>query len=130
MRRDLTVDQKAQILCAFMGVFEAEKARQRKKAAGLEAGRGRPKQLTLNSAQPFRAPEAAQVIAAKIGISRDKVRQARKVHEGSPELAEQVKAGKLPLKEAVRALPGEAPKKRRPISFRSLSEARHSRFER
>jgi hypothetical protein len=50
MRRDLTVDQKAQLLYAFIGVLEAEQARQRQKAAGAigaahgsEGGRGHKK---------------------------------------------------------------------------------------
>jgi hypothetical protein len=52
---------------------------------GGEGGDGHKQDLTPKSAQGVsRAPEAAQIIADKIGISRDKVRQARKVHERSP----------------------------------------------
>ena len=49
--------------------------------------------------------------------------QAARVEKASPELAEKVKTGQqLPLRKAVKALPGGSPKKEQPFRFEVFRE--------
>jgi hypothetical protein len=86
------------------------------------------KPLSLNSdpgasGRDRNAGKTTARIAVKAGVSRYKVEQAARVEKASPELAEKVKTGQLPLRKAVKALPGGSPKKEQPFRFRGLSGA-------
>jgi ParB-like chromosome segregation protein Spo0J len=105
-RRTLTDDQIVVISAQLMAMKEAERAKQAQKAGvsadGAAGGRGRKKNLAANSTQGFRAPTTTQKIAKDAGVSDHKARQAVFVQQHAPELAEDVKCGKLPLKEAAK----------------------------
>jgi ParB-like chromosome segregation protein Spo0J len=123
-RRHLTEDQKAAVVQEARARLEAEaKERQRLAGAhGQKGGRSRRKTLVADSPQGFastaperpaaedaaaqrrwrRAPTTRKRLAELAKVSEHKIRQAERVQTAAPDLAEQVVAGTMPLREAER----------------------------
>ena len=105
-RRHLTEDQKAAVVQDARSRLEAE-ARERKAAAGRKAAPGRPAQKAEKDvADPphlsRRAPTTRKRLAKLADVSEHKIRQAERVQTAAPDLAKQVVAGTMPLREAER----------------------------
>ena len=106
MRRNLTEDQKA-LLANELQQELSEKALQEKYVSqqrGID-GQFAPSSVTLSDdGKRDTRKEAAQAV----GVSERKVRQAKKVQDANPELAEQVRAGTKSLRQAIWLHPGDA----------------------
>jgi len=108
-RRDLTEDQRIQMITDLRAAqFEAE-AQERKQATQF----GAKPTVGMNSSPPGRPREkiAAELKASGIKASEHKVRQALAAREAG--LSEVVKAGQMPLKEAAKTAPTK-PRKAKP----------------
>jgi ParB-like chromosome segregation protein Spo0J len=113
-RRQLTDDQRAMLALAEMEWLAEKGKASRKEAAqsqgprGAEGGRGRKKPLEDDAAPkgltslPSPAERARPRAAKSHNVSERKVKQARKVKNANPALAEKVKAGELSLSRAAR----------------------------
>jgi ParB-like chromosome segregation protein Spo0J len=102
-RRHLTDDQRVMIAADVLRIKEQRAAKKRQQEAGKHGaagGRGHRKTLTANSTQGFRAPTTVQKIAAAAKGTEHQARQAVAVANHAPELAEEVKRGTIPLREA------------------------------
>lgn len=103
-RRHLTHDQLAALAVELEpGIAKAAKERQRE--GGKTAGRGRPKKVVPDPAQPKikPAPKSRQVVAAITGAKPGAVSDAKKLKKVDPERFEQVKAGTVTLAAAKKA---------------------------
>lgn len=107
-RRHLTDDQRIMIVTGALRIKEAEAAKARQIEGGKrgkEGGRGHRKTLAANSTQGFRAPTTTQKIAAAANGTDHQARQALAVAQHAPELVDEVKTGRIPLKDAVKQIP-------------------------
>ena len=102
-RRNLTPDQKALIQASYTEMVEKLKAEglQAKAEGGKSAGVGRPQKVLANSPKAIPPVRSRKALAAQAGVSEHKIRQAQAIAD-QPELLEQVKAGTLALKDAVK----------------------------
>jgi ParB-like chromosome segregation protein Spo0J len=110
-RRHLTDDQRVMIVAAFLPLIKEETSAA--KTAGRSAG-GKRRSLNLNSGSSCRDPKkmhadsAAGKLAERADVSRYKAEQVIAVEESAPDLADKVRAGKVSLKEAVKAVKEKA----------------------
>lgn len=118
-RRHLTDDQKATIGYEISGWQAKNEAAEKKTQTQFkgQAGPGRGnKTVTSKSTQPFpRNKTAVQKVAAQVGVSEHKVRQAQKV-SAHKQVLDDVKAGKIKLSDAVKKIPAK-PKKERTLKY-------------
>jgi hypothetical protein len=105
-RRNLSDEELVVIIAQLTVMIYAERGQTAQKEAGKQFHRGSPKsepeKVAANSTQPFRAPTTTQKIAKDAGVSDHKARQAVAVVKHAPQLAEEVKRGRMPLKEAAK----------------------------
>lgn len=94
-RRHLTESQRAMVATASLPFFESE-ARER-----MQAGKRDPE---ASVPQGRRQPQARDQAGAAAGVSGRMVQTAKRVAEKAPELAQEVRAGRLPLAEAERKI--------------------------
>lgn len=113
-RRQLSEDQMTMVAAKWSPIYRAE-AEERKRAAASKAGKASgvarssertcvPNETHVQKPKP--KPRRSDDEAAKMaGVSRRKIRQAMELQATAPELAAQVEAGKMKLREAVKAMP-------------------------
>jgi DNA modification methylase/ParB-like chromosome segregation protein Spo0J len=110
-RRHLSDDQRA-ALGNEIREYRAAQGRERQKQAGREGGNkgGRGKKKTPEAASSPRVsspPRARSQAAKQANVSERKMKQAQKVKEADPALAEKVKQGEVKLAQAVREVQKE-----------------------
>lgn len=115
-RRHLDANQLAAIAQQWRPQYVAE-GMAAKVEGGKTAGKYRPSQVVTESTQPEKRKPTTRARLAKLaGVSQHKIAQAEIVAKDSPELLEEVKAGKVTLTEAVRqTTKTAAPSKRKAI---------------
>src|SRR5262249_32476678 len=103
-RRHLTPSQKAMAAAAAVAHFEKE-ARERMRAGGKKAGKGRPAAKGREIVPPPNGNgKARDQAAATLGVSARYVPDAKKVRAADRGVAEKVAAGELTLPRAKRAV--------------------------
>jgi hypothetical protein len=111
LRRHLTLDQILEIDAKIMGWDKPLDIREKQAEAGREGGklggRGRkketPPQVSEEGFEKTRdARETRHKLADQAGTSLYKADQLLKVHKHAPELAPEIAAGKMPLKDAAK----------------------------
>jgi N6-adenosine-specific RNA methylase IME4 len=113
-RRNLTDDQRAGMTVDLLEELAAQSKRAKAsvagKVGGRTSGRGRIKKeigsAATSTAKPItrdRSTEARVKVSKRAGVSQHKIRQAATLKKRSPELHAKVKAGEMPLAQAVRA---------------------------
>jgi hypothetical protein len=106
-RRHLTKAQWTAIAVEYIPML-AEQAAKRKEEGGKEGGRGRKKTLVQDCTKVSANDGKATTEAAKLtGTSHGYVAAAKKIKDESPEVFEELKAGKLTVPQAVRKSKGE-----------------------
>jgi hypothetical protein len=113
-RRHLTEDQRAAIAVEAKERFEEEarEVQRRAGAQGHEGGRGKHKTLRVDSHEGFPARDHAAEwarrplarAAAETGVASNRIRVAEGVKKADPKLFEQVHAGAVPLRGAVKEI--------------------------
>lgn len=105
-RRHLTASQGSMVAARARGFYDA-KAKERMKAGGKEAGRGRPKSSNVKGQDQGPYPKAnssrqsRDEAAAAVGVSGRHVDRATNVlRDGVPELIQAVDAGKVSVRAA------------------------------
>lgn len=129
-RRHLTPDQLAAIAMQWKPQFVAEglKAMAEGGKRGAEtAGRGRPKDHSVRgvavSTQGYsHGSKTRKKLADLAGVSENRVAQAEIVVRHSPDLLEEVKAGKVTLPEAVRKVKGEPVRTKRKLMLETSAK--------
>jgi ParB-like chromosome segregation protein Spo0J len=128
-RRELTKDQRTQICSKAIHWAVEDRNRQRKlsgkSADGEAGGRGRKRNLHTNSDEGFSKRDAAAEnarstvgqIAEAADTTRHKAAQAVAVSQHSEELADQVIAGAISLKDAAKRVPKKTRAKVKPRPF-------------
>lgn len=101
-RRHLSVSQQAMIGADILPALEAE-AKSRQVEAGKSHGRGQAtEKVTANS--PEAIGESREQAAALVGVSARTISDAKAVKEADPELAQEVREGKVTVHAAKRQL--------------------------
>jgi hypothetical protein len=101
-RRHLTAGQRA-TLGVEVDLLMAKEAKERQRAGGKAAGRGRPKQVEATVPQPnCRAPQARDQAAKATRSSARNVSEAKRLKAQALDLFEKVRAGAMTLPQAKR----------------------------
>lgn len=104
-RRHLSAGQRAMVAAEMLPLLEAEAKERQRKHGGTAPGRKRKSQESLPAIVPEviakdRTNESREQAARTVNVAPRYVQDAKKVAEKAPDLAEQVKAGKLTLPQA------------------------------
>lgn len=127
-RRHLTDDQMAMEAVPLLD--EERKRAAERKAQGAENGRVAKKRshgtkLVPSDEKPKeRQPRATDMVSASTGVSREKLTDAKKLSESSPDLAAQVKQGHISLKAALKQAGLTRKRKNEPSQVESASAPR------
>ena len=101
-RRNLTTGQRAAIAAEFLPFIAQEAAERKRRLSGVRAT---PQAESKGAEVPAKLPErgeAREAAARTTGVSARSVSEAARIKRESPELYEQVKAGKVTLQQAKR----------------------------
>jgi ParB-like chromosome segregation protein Spo0J len=118
LRRHLTDDQRAILAARYRELLSEATRKARARKAGRAGGRGRrkadssrdaaPQELSREGAAQAAGASTRQQAAALHNVSERKVRTATEVERAAPELADEVLAGGMTLREAKRQQRGAA----------------------
>jgi|SRR5665213_408828 len=73
-------------------------------AAAKERTGGRPRKGSLQIGEDMTTAKASEMVAAKIGVSRAYIEQAKQLQQKKPEVFEEVKRGNISIPEALRPM--------------------------
>ena len=101
-RRHLTEDQRAAAVQKARARLDAEARQRQVDLAGTRPNKAAADPVADSPQGPRRAPTTRKRLAELADVSEHKIRQAERVRAAAPDLAEQVVAGTMPLREAER----------------------------
>jgi hypothetical protein len=106
-RRNLKPDQRAAIAVMSSKQGLQTEAKERQKALGKTGGRGKKKNLRMNSSQGFSKGDTRTRLAKIACVSEFKIQQAETLADKAPELLPKVASGEMTLRAALKIAEGK-----------------------